>query len=114
MLNLFLLIFLFLIIAPFCTLPASHLIHLPKAVTSDAVSENLTLLTLTGEDIITLDNKVLSLKELKNFLDSGTFKNRPILIKADQRSSLTRVIEILNICRQAGYDKVGLATTVTK
>lgn len=111
-LNLFCLLFMFMVIAPYLTFPNAIGIKLPKAITSDIIPENSTIITINSEDIIFFKGKVLSEIELKKLLHSSKVKNASILIKADGRSSLARVIDIWNICRDLGLEKINIATTI--
>ncbi len=114
LLNLFCLLFMMLVISPFYVFPAGIAVGLPKTITSDIVSENTTLITITGEDIIYFENKIISDKELKTRLQSPALKKQAILIKADGRSSLARIIDVWNVCRELGLEKINIATTVNK
>lgn len=112
--DLLCLLFMLLVIAPFFTFQNTIDIKLPKTITSDVVLENITTITITGEDIIYFENKVLSNKELKKKLQELSLKRQSILIKADGRSSLTRIVEVWNICREQGLEKVNIATSINK
>lgn len=102
----------FMVIAPYFTFPNAIGIKLPKAITSDVIPENSTIITINSEDIIFFKGKVLSEIELKKLLHSSKVKKASILIKADGRSSLARVIDIWNICRDLGLEKINIATTI--
>lgn len=102
------------LVAPYFIFPNSVGIKMPKAITSDIMPENTTTITVTSEDIIYSGNKIISDKELKKLLQSSKVKNHSILIKAEGRTSLGRIIDIWNVCRQMDIEKVNLATTVNK
>ncbi|MDD5291813.1 MAG: biopolymer transporter ExbD [Candidatus Omnitrophica bacterium] len=85
-------------------------VNLPKAVTSDVVKENNTVIVISRENIVYINNNVFTVKELKSYLSKGGNINKPILIKADKRASLGRVVEIWDLCREMGIDKVNIAT----
>ncbi len=112
LLNLFCLLFMFMVVAPYLTFPNAIGIKLPKAITSDVVPDNSTIITVNSEDIIFSRGKVLSEIELKKLLQVSKIKNGSVLIKADGRSSLARVIDIWNICRDLGLEKINIATTI--
>jgi len=85
-------------------------VKLPRAITSDVIKgENLTI-TITSEDIIYLDNTISTIEEIKKTLSKSSSKTRPILIKADRRASLGRVIDIWDLCRELGIERVNIAT----
>jgi len=85
-------------------------INLPKAVTSEVVKENNIVVTISSENIVYINNNVFTAKELKSYLSRGGNIHKPILIKADKRASLGRVVEIWDLCREIGIDKVNIAT----
>jgi len=85
-------------------------VNLPKAVASDAIDEQNIIIVLSPEGVIYLDEKAVSSRELEKFLLSDNNKNRPLLIKADKRTSLGRVVEVWDLCRQSGVERVNIAT----
>ncbi len=113
-LNVFLLLFIFLYISNYLLFPTAIEVHLPKTVTSDIIPDRITTIAITGEDLIYFDNKIATPKELKKLLAGQIKKSQPILIKADGRSSMNRVIDVWNICRELGLERVNIATTKIK
>lgn len=85
-------------------------VKLPKAVTSEVVREDNHVITITGENVVYLNTKVLTMKELEKALKLNG-ADRPILIKSDRRASVGRVVEIWDLCRNLGIEKVNIATT---
>lgn len=86
-------------------------INLPKALTSEAVKQEGIEITVSAENIIYLNGKVITLKELKAMVQNATRKDLSFLIKADRRASLGRVVEVWDICRETGISRVNIATT---
>ncbi len=85
-------------------------VNLPKAVTSEILKyENLELM-VSGENVVYLNNKVVTLAELKNLLKQASKKSSSIIIKADRHASLGRVVEIWDMCRDSGVTQVNIAT----
>jgi len=85
-------------------------VNLPKAVTSEAVKlENIEVI-VSGENVTYLDGKVVTTQELKTKLLQVAKRNQPILIKADRRASLGRVVEIWDMCRDLGITQINIAT----
>lgn len=85
-------------------------INLPKAVTSEVVKyENIEII-VSGENVTYLDGKVITTQEVKNLLKEVAKRNQPILIKADKRASLGRVVEIWDIARDLGITQINIAT----
>ena len=84
-------------------------VTLPKAVTSEVIKED-NMITLTSENVMYLNETITTLKELRRELAKPVNKDRPILIKADRRASLGRVIDIWDLCRELGIEGVNIAT----
>lgn len=89
-------------------------VNLPRAVTSEIVQEENLIITVSRENIVYLNNRVVTIKELREALAKVVKTNRPLLIKADRRSSLGRVVEIWDLCRELGINKVNIATNEDK
>ncbi len=85
-------------------------VKLPKAVTSDTIKEENFIITITSENIIYLNDQVITLKELKTKLQAPTIKNRPMLIKSDRRASMGRIVDVWDLCRNLGIEKINIAT----
>ena len=85
-------------------------IRLPKAITSDVGKEENFIITVTNEDIIYLNNHIVTIKELQKELGKTKMKSRPILIKADRRASLGRIVEVWDLCRNLGLEHINMAT----
>ena len=85
-------------------------VKLPKAVTSDIIKEENLIVTITSENIIYLNGVVTSLKELKRRLGQPNIKDRPLLIKADRRASVGRIVDIWDLCRNLGIERINIAT----
>jgi biopolymer transport protein ExbD len=88
-------------------------VNLPRAITSEALSEKNVIITITAEDLIYIDGKLVTLKELNSRLKEVADLKGSILIKADDKTSLGRIVKIWDICRQEGISKVNIATSQT-
>ena len=109
--NVMFLLLPFLTLASFFTFQSGINVKLPKAVTSDVIQEETIVITITGENILYLNKEVLTLKELTQKLEKIKTTNRFILIKADRRASVGRIVDVWNLCRERGIEKVNIATT---
>ena len=89
-------------------------VKLPKAVTSDIITDENLIVTITSENIIYLNGAVITLKELKTRLDHPASKDRPLLIKADRRASVGRIVDIWDLCRNLGIERINIATNQVK
>jgi biopolymer transport protein ExbD len=85
-------------------------VKLPKAITSDVIKEENLIITITSEDVIYLNSKLITMKELEEELDKSDNKRRTILIKSDRRSSVGRIVDVWDLCRNLGIQKVNIAT----
>ena len=89
-------------------------VKLPKAVTSDIVKDENLIVTITSENIIYLNGAVITLKELKTRLSEPVSKDRPLLIKADRRASVGRIVDVWDLCRVLGIERINIATNQVK
>lgn len=85
-------------------------VNLPNAVTSEVVkNENIDLL-VSAENITYFNGKIVTSGELKGLLKQAAKRNQSILIKADKRASLGRVVEIWDMARDLGLTQINIAT----
>ncbi len=105
----FLLLIFFIISAPL-TSQLSINVKLPKAITSDVIKDDNLIITVTNENVIYLNGHVVTLKELRGELTKLKNKNLSLLIKADKRSSVGRITDIWDMCRNIGIEKINIAT----
>lgn len=85
-------------------------INLPKAVTSEVIRfENIEIL-VTSESVTYLNGKVVTMQELKKLFQQAVKKNQTILIKADKRASLGKIVEIWDLARDSGVVQINIAT----
>ena len=106
----FLLLIFFMLTSSFLFQPGIK-INLPKAVTSEVLHEQNVVVTVTSENLIYLDNKPVTAAQLnKKLINDVAPLKKPIMIKADRRASLGRVVEVWDICRAAGIAQVNIAT----
>ncbi|MFH0762396.1 MAG: biopolymer transporter ExbD [Candidatus Omnitrophota bacterium] len=85
-------------------------VKLPKAVTSEVVKAQNIEILITGENVTYLNGKVVNSTELKKFLKQAARAEQTILIKADKRASLGRVVEIWDTARELGITQINIAT----
>jgi len=85
-------------------------INLPKAVTSEVVKYENIEIVVSGENVVYLNGRVITLAELKNLFKQMPTRKQSIMIKADRRASLGRVVEIWDMCREAGVSQINIAT----
>ena len=86
-------------------------VRLPRAITSEMLSEKTALITVTAENLIYYNQNLVTLKELSSVLKKVASSRLPVLIKADKKASLGRIVEVWDLCRQEGVSQVNVATT---
>ena len=90
--------------------PSGIRVNLPKAVTSQMVESRSLEVVISGENVIYIDGKVINMQELKSILKGFVTRNQPLLIKADRRAQLGRVVQIWDMARDLGLSQVNIAT----
>lgn len=85
-------------------------VRLPRAVTSEVLDEKNLVITITGENVLYIQDKVVTLSELRVMLKEAARKNISVLIKSDRTVSIGRVVEIWDICRQENISQLNIAT----
>ena len=85
-------------------------VHLPKALASEVIrSENL-VVTLTAQDLLFLNEEPVTISALTEKIREAAAEHKTLLLKADTRASLGRVVEIWDLCRQFGVPQINIAT----
>jgi biopolymer transport protein ExbD len=107
--TIFLLLIFFMLTSSF-TFQSGINVKLPKAVTSDVIQEENLIVTITSENVTYLNGTVITLKELKEKLSQPGTKEHPLLIKADRRASVGRIVDVWDLCRELGIERINIAT----
>ncbi len=105
----FQLLIFFMLTSSFIFQPGIKL-NLPKTVTSEIIKDKNIVISVTAENLIYLNNRPITTRELANELKTAAKENKPLLINADRKSSLGRVVEIWDLCRTQGISQVNIAT----
>jgi biopolymer transport protein ExbD len=85
-------------------------VNLPKAVTSETVKTENIEIVISGENVTYTNGRVVTQAELKSLLTQVVRRQQSILIKADRRASLGRVVEVWDLCRDLGINQISIAT----
>ncbi len=105
----FLLLIFFMLTSNFVVQPGIR-VSLPKAVSSEVLrSENL-VVTLTGQDLLFLNDQPITVQDLVPQIRQAALDNKTVLLKADTSASLGRVVEIWDMCRESGVPQINIAT----
>ena len=86
-------------------------VNLPKAVTSEAIHEKSLVILVTNSDLIYLNERAITKEELNSRLRITAKEKKPLLIKADRRASMGKIVEIWDMCRDAGISQINIATS---
>ncbi|MBI4354945.1 MAG: biopolymer transporter ExbD [Candidatus Omnitrophica bacterium] len=84
-------------------------VQLPKATATQEATDADLAITLTREHVVYFNNAVVTLKELRSRL-AGLQSDRPVLIRADRHASVGRLVELWDLCREVGLNKVQILT----
>ncbi len=106
--NLALLILAFLYIVPVSLGKPVMLVKLPKVVTSDMLNVTDLTVVVTGENILFINNRIITLQELRNLFVKRTPAG--LFIKVDRRASVGRVVDIWDIARATGIKRINVAS----
>ena len=85
-------------------------VKLPKAITSEVISSENMVITLTGQDLLFLNEKPITIGELSVKLKEAAESHTMVLLRSDANASLGRVVEIWDLCRELGVPQINIAT----
>ena len=105
----FLLLIFFMLTSNFVIQPGIK-VKLPKAVTSEVLSSRNLMITLTGQDLLFLNDQPTTVADLTREIHLAAEENKTVLLRADSGASLGRVVEIWDLCRDAGVAQINIAT----
>ncbi len=104
----FLMLIYFMLTSSFILHPGIR-VTLPKASTSQRLSASQIVITLTKDHLIYLDEELITLKALKERLRRKA-GGKPVLINADRHAYVDKLIQLWDMCRDAGYAEIHIAT----
>lgn len=110
LINVFFLLFIFFAFTSSFIFQPGIKVNLPKAVTSEVVQQESAVIIVTQDNKIYLNDREISHDELLLNLRLMAKENAPLLIKADSRASLGKVVEIWDMCRKEGVSQANIAT----
>ena len=105
----FLLLIFFMLTSNFVIQPGIK-VSLPRAITSEVMSSESFVVTLTGQDLLFLNDKPITINELVAQLKNAASENKSLILRADTSASLGRVVEIWDLCRELGISQINIAT----
>lgn len=105
----FQLIIFFMLTSSFVIQPGIK-VNLPKAVTSEVIKlENMEII-ISSENVTYVNGSVVTQRELEKLIKQAASRQQTVLIKSDRRASLGKVVEIWDMCRDAGVKQINIAT----
>ncbi len=106
----FLLLIFFMLTSSFVFQPGIR-VNLPRAVTSEVLHKELLIVTITEDNGVFINERPVSGDELVSRITVAAREDQPLLIRADKKSDLGKVIEVWDICRQVDVRQINIATT---
>ena len=110
MVNIFFLLFIFFLFTSSFIFQPGIKVSLPKAVTSEVMRLDNVTITVTKDDKIYLEDRQITAEELASRLKILAKEKMGLLIKADSRAPLGRIVEIWDACRREGVSQINIAT----
>ena len=87
-------------------------VKLPQADIKAPVDQKEPIVvTINSRNEVFLNNKTKTLRDLKTELQSlmAFSKNRPVVVRADKSVVFDRVVQVLDVAKNAGVDRLGIA-----
>lgn len=81
---------------------------LPPASTGQQVTRRGLSITLTKDHLLYFNDAVVTAEELRDQLRSA--HRQPVLLRADRRAYVSRLVELWDLCRDAGFKEIHIAT----
>src|SRR6267142_77030 len=85
-------------------------VRLPRSASSDPLAKQPLQITLNSDKTIYIDAVVIRRDQLASELQRIQAQHqRPVVVRADKALAYGEVIAVLDACRSAGFETVGLA-----
>lgn len=106
------LLIIFMITSPFL-ITGSYKVKLPQSSNSETEMNNGVEVFLNDKNEITINNKLISYKELTRFIQNEFVNKgtRDVIIKADKNVRHGSFVQLLDVLKKAGAVKLLIATT---
>lgn len=108
--NLLLLIILFLVVCSNFAKPAGFEVRMPLLSQASGVLADQNIV-ITAENVLFLNDKVVTISELKKVLLKADPKKQNVLIRIDRRASMGRVIDVWDLCKALGSARVHMVAS---
>ena len=85
-------------------------IKLPKAKTSEVVTEKQVVVSIERNNKVYINDQALYLDQIPNYLDKIN-KDNVVVVKADKEIDHGFVVQIMDLIKRSGFKKLGIAVT---
>jgi biopolymer transport protein ExbD len=86
-------------------------VHLPQTATADALAKQPLQIAVDADNTIYIDGMAIRREQLVSELARKQSEHaRPVVVRADKTLAYGDVVRVLDACRAAGFENVGLAT----
>ena len=86
-------------------------VELPRAASSESIRHQPLQVTINADRVLYVGGSVLRMEQLAGELQRiRAESNRPVIVRADKSLPYGDVVAVLDACRAAGFDEVGLGT----
>mgnify|MGYP001282819228 FL=1 len=92
----------------FSQITSSINIKLPKAKSSEIVTEKQVVVTIEKGNKIYINDKKLFIDQIPNYLDDIS-KDKVVVIKADEGIDHGFVVQVMDLIKRSGFNKLGIA-----
>lgn len=110
LINIVLLLLVFFLLSSGFIAQSGMNINLSKVITSSVLDENNINITLGSGNVFYIEGKPVTIGELKELLKKLNVSKGSVLIKADSKAYLGNLVEIWNLCREMGLERVNVVT----
>src|SRR5262249_2638899 len=84
-------------------------VHLPQTATADPLAKQPLQVVVNADDTIYVDGVAIRSEQLvSELLRKQSEHARPVVVRADKSLSYGDVVRVLDACRSAGFENVGL------
>ena len=85
-------------------------IKLPKAKSSEVVTEKQVVVSIERNNKVYINDQALYLYQIPNYLDKIN-KDNVVVVKADKEIDHGFVVQIMDLIKRSGFKKLGIAVT---
>lgn len=105
----FLLLIFFMLSSHFVTQPGIK-VTLPSAVTARLHPEENIIISITKDNNLYLNERLVNLKNLSEQLKIARAKKKTVIIKADEKIDLGLAVKVMDIAREADVERLIIST----